>query len=203
VELPLKPRTPSVLFVLIVCIKRAMLKKARKPHEAVFVMKETLLPHQKISGVIMRLVKAIIKIVEATLSKAATKVGIKTAHKAGEATAIDLSKAATKVKVGIKTVHKVGEATAIALSKAGTKVRVGIKTVPKAGVATAIALSKVVTKVKVGIKTAHKAGVVATAIGLLSKAGMVNVHKEAVTAVRQGVGASIVVGVALPHDACS
>jgi hypothetical protein len=181
-----------------------MLKKARKPHEAVFVMKETLLPHQKISGVIMRLVKAIIKIVEATLSKAATKVGIKTAHKAEVvATAIALNKAATKVKVGIKTVPKAEVvATAIVLSKVVTKVKVGIKTVPKAGVATVIVLSTVVTKVKVGIKTVPKAGV-ATAIGLLSKAGMVNVHKEAVTAVRQGVGASIVVGVALPHDACS
>jgi hypothetical protein len=146
----------------------------------------------------MRLVKAITKIVEATLSKGATKVGIKTVPKVGEATAIALSKGATKV--GIKTVPKAGVATAIALSKAVTKVKVGIKTVPKAGVATAIALSKAGTKVKVGIKTVPKAGV-ATVIAL-SKAGMVNVHKEAVMAVRQGVGALIEEGVVLPHVAC-
>jgi hypothetical protein len=121
----------------------------------------------------MRLVMAITKIVEATLSKGATKVGIKTVPKVGEATAIALSKGATKV--GIKTVPKAGVATAIALSKAGTKVKVGIKTVPKAGVATAIALSK---------------------------AGMVNVHKEAVMVVRQGVGALIEEGVVLPHVVC-
>ena len=90
---------------------------------------------------------------------------------------------------------------ATALSKVATKGKVGIKTAHKAEVATAIALSKAATKGKVGIKTVHKAGE-ATAIAL-SKAGMAIAHKEAVTAVLLVVGASIVVGVVLPHDACS
>jgi hypothetical protein len=175
VELPLKPRTPNVLFAPIVCTRLALQKKVLKLHKEASAKTGTLLLLLTINVAVMPHGRVITKIVEATRNKVAIKgvaVAIKTVP----------NKVAIKGAVeAIKTVH----------NKADTKGAVeAIKTVRNKAAIKGVAEATKTVRNKADTKG------VAEAIKTVRKVVVMVVHKVVDTATVLRVGASIVAAVA-------